>query len=40
MELLKNKGVQIGIGVVVVLLILAYLLGWFGGETPTPPPAQ
>ena len=40
MDFLKNRNVQIAIVVVVVLLILGYFLGWFGGETPAPPPAQ
>jgi hypothetical protein len=39
-NLLKNRNVQIAIVVVVVLLILGYFLGWFGGETPAPPPPQ
>ena len=40
MEFLQDRRVWIGVAVVVVLVILAYALGWFGGETPAPPPAQ
>ena len=40
MEILQDRRVWIGVAVVVVLVILAYALGWFGGETPAPPPAQ
>ena len=40
MDFLKNRNVRIAIVVVVVLLILGYFLGWFGGETPAPPPTQ
>ena len=40
MELLQDQRIWIGVAFVIVLVILAYPLGWFGGETPAPPPAQ
>ena len=37
MHYLQDRRVQIAIGVVVILIILGYALGWFGGVEPTAP---
>ncbi len=37
MNYLQDRRVQIAIGVVVLLIILGYALGWFGGAETTAP---
>lgn len=37
MDFLRDRRVWIAAAVIVVLLVVANVLGWFGGETPTTP---
>ncbi len=36
---LKDRRLWYGVAVIVVLIVIAYAAGWFGG-TPTPVPSQ